>query len=255
MLTSQVIYLKLKDGSPRNVKGNHIHGLFFDRILVSQAPELAKLLHSPGTTKPFSLSFLYKEGHIYWFRIASWIDEISEAVFSYFDHNFQVTLNNCLFELMRTSTDVEEFQWARRTSVGEFIKNAKAMNRDTFWIEHYSETSFKCGNTHLPLPVPELIVNSIDRQLMPQIAKELSVDPEKILELIHLKEYRIRSVYNRKNYGSIASFKGKTRWQIDKRASQRERDAIRILFNFAFYSGIGVKTTQGMGMCRIIERP
>ena len=59
-------------------------------------------------------------------------------------------------------------------------------------------------------------------------------------------------MYNKKTYGSISSFKGDTWWQIDKKASPKIQKALRLLLNFSFYSGIGVKTTQGMGMCRIV---
>ncbi len=254
MLTSQVIFLKLKKGNPENIKGNHVHGFFFKEILASQSPELAEYLHSPNTVKPFSISYVCKSGAAYWFRIASWVDEISQAVFSYFNSYDEIKLNNCLFELVRTSTEPGESVWARRCSEEDFVKNARSMNTNTFWLEHFSPTSFKSGDSHLPLPVPELIVKSVHRQLPLELQKD-GADFSMLADLLQLKEYRIRSVYNRKNQGSIVSFEGKTRWQIDKRASRHEKEFILTLFNFAFYSGIGIKTTQGMGMSRIVEFP
>ncbi len=249
MLISQVIFLKLKKGNPESIKGNHVHGFFFKEILASQSPELAEYLHISNNPRPFSISYVYKTGAIYWFRIASWMDEISQAVFSYFNSYDKIKLNNCVFELVRTSTEPEESVWAGRCSEEDFVK--KSMNTNTFWLEHFSPTSFKSGDSHLPLPVPELIVKSVFRQ----IPFELHTDSDfsMLADLLQLKEYRIRSVYNRKNQGSIVSFEGKTRWQIDKRANQHEKEFILMLFNFVFYSGIGIKTSQGMGMTRIIE--
>jgi len=252
MLTAQVVYLKLKNGDPQDIKGNHIHGLFFKKILFFQSPELAKYLHLPEVPKSFSISYLCKEEEMYWFRIASWMDIIPYAVFSYFDSHFSITLHNCKFELIKTCTDTEESPWAGRILTSDFIRKAKTKEREEFWIEHYSPTSFKRGDSHIPLPVPELMIQSVYRQMPSEIKAEIHADPAALADVLQLKEHRLRSVYNRKNYGSVVSFNGKTRWQIDKRASQDEKEAIWILFDFAFYSGIGVKTTQGMGMCRIL---
>lgn len=253
MLISQVIYLKLKNGNPFQINGQHIHGLFFKEILASYDPKLADRLHASDYPKCFSVSYIFREGKMFWFRIASWDDEIAESVFLYFRSHFEIKLGNCVFELIKTVTGPDTTPWAKRIKLNDFINNAKSADKNTFMVEHFSPTSFKCGDVHVPLPVPDLTVNSIIKHLPAKITAEIEPDKQELCNMIQLKEHRIKSVYNRKNYGSIASFVGKTRWQIDKRASQQERDAIRILFNFAFYSGIGVKTTQGMGMCRIIE--
>ncbi|MEZ4528291.1 MAG: CRISPR system precrRNA processing endoribonuclease RAMP protein Cas6 [Desulfobacterales bacterium] len=125
------------------------------------------------------------------------------------------------------------------------------MDKDTFWIEHYSPTSFKCGDSHLPLPVPERIIKSVFRQLPENLIKNIISNLDELAEVLQLKQHQITSVYNRKNHGSIASFTGKTRWQISKKADRRQKQDIWKLLHFAFYSGIGVKTTQGMGMCRV----
>jgi len=252
MLISQVTYLKLKTGNPSQIKGQHIHGFFFKKILASYNPKLADRMHTSDCPKRFSASYIFKEGKMFWFRIASWDDEIAEALFLYFRSHFEVELGNCLFELIKTVSDAGTTPWAKRIELDEFLNSARSSEKNTFWVEHFSPTSFKCGDVHLPLPVPDLIVNSIIKHLPAKITVEIKPDKQKLWNAIQLKEHRIKSLYNRRNYGSIASFVGKTRWQIDKQASQQERDAIRILFSFAFYSGIGVKTTQGMGMCRVI---
>ena len=251
MLTSQVIFLKLKSGNPRHIKGNHVHGLFFKKILRFANPQLADYLHSSDTPKPFSISYIYQKGQIFWFRIASWDDLIAQAVFDYFKHQFEIRINQCTFELIKTSTDATESPWAARIEMKKQIQLSQSFAKDTFWLEHYSPTSFKCGDAHLPLPVPELIIKSICRNIPAQIKNTIVEPPERLLKKIQLKEHRINSVYNKKNYGAIASFTGKTHWQIAKNASESERNALLTLFHFAFYAGIGVKTTQGMGMCRI----
>lgn len=252
MLTSQVISLKLQEGNPINILGNHIHGFFFKEILRLSSPSLAADIHNQNTSKPFSLSFINKEKQIYWIRIASWLEDISKAVFIYFTIHHTFGLADCAFELIGTTTNKSEFDWADRIPLNEFIKKSKLFGKEDFWLEHFSPTSFKRGDSHLPLPLPELIINSIYKQLPPEILNEIHLSPQTLTNCLHLKEYHLQSIYNRKNHGSIASFIGKTRWQIDKKSTLIEKEAIWLLFNFAFFSGVGVKTTQGMGMCRIV---
>lgn len=252
MLTSQIIYMKLKKGDVDKINGNHVHGLFYKEILASQNPGLADYLHLPENPKPFSISYIYKNREVCWFRIASWKNEIAQSVFSYFNSHTEINLSKCSFKLIKTSTENKESPWSARIDIENFINHCKATFKDKFWIEHFSPTSFKQSDSHVPLPVPELIINSIYRQLPDIIKQEKEFNLSDIIKLIHLKQHNLRSLYNKKNYGSIASFTGKTCWQIDKKASIEEKEFIWILFNFAFYSGIGVKTTQGMGMCRIL---
>ena len=248
MLTSQVIFMKLKKGNPKNINCQHIHGLFF-KTIASQNPELADFLHSPQNIKPFSISYIYFENDMYWFRISSWVNEISEAVFEYFNSNFSIFINDCEFELIKTTSDEKESKWARRISIEHFIHDTLANPKNIFELEHKSQTSFKSGNSHIPLPVPELIVKSIYNQAL-FIQEVVDYEPSELINFIHLKKFKIRSTYNKQNYGSIASFQGSTKWQIDRKANEDVKNFLLLLFNVAFFTGIGVKTTQGMGMCR-----
>jgi CRISPR-associated endoribonuclease Cas6 len=243
--------MKIKSGDSRNVIGKHTHGFFFKEMLGSQNPELAEYLHSPTTPKPYSISYLNKAGDLYWFRVASWMDAISETVFSYFRSNFKIFLGNCTFELVKTCSDRKKSSWALRQEVPQFILNCLRTFKDTFWLEHFSPTSFKRGDSHLPLPSPDLIVKSILRQAPHEIKEFLSTSVDELCTILQLKQHSIKSIYNRKNYGSITSFIGDTQWQLSKTADEKQAQDLWILMNFAFLSGIGVKTTQGMGMVRI----
>ncbi|KPA14434.1 CRISPR-associated protein Cas6 [Candidatus Magnetomorum sp. HK-1] len=252
MLTSQVIFIKHLKGDPESVSGNHLHGFFFKEILGTQQSELASLLHGSKSEKPFSISYLYTYQNMYWFRITSWDERIPQAIFSYFNINKEIQFNRCVFQLIKTTTDPDDIFWANRQSFQEFIEGY-SYELDRFRIIHHSATSFKSGNAHIPLPVPDLLIKSIYRKL-PSPLKEYAqvITDEELIDAIRLKGHKIYSIYNKKTYGSIASFQGETRWQIDKRASSVTCQTMCLILNFAFYSGIGVKTTQGMGMCRIV---
>lgn len=250
MLTSQVIFLKHLEGNEEHIKGNHIHGLFFKEILGSQNPKIADALHHPGSPNPFSLGYLSRSGSQYRFRIASWLNEIAEAVFGYFNSHSRIIIGDCMFGLIKTSTDNRESPWAMRIDPDDFIRTCDSTVCDTFRLEHCSPTSFKSGNSHLPLPVPEYIIRSLYRS-SPDMLKSTRMSLPELLDAVQLKQHRIRSVYNRRNHGSIASFIGETEWHISKKAAPEQKAMLWRLFNFSFYAGIGVKTTQGMGMCRI----
>jgi CRISPR-associated endoribonuclease Cas6 len=253
MITSQVIFLKHISGSPHDISGKHIHGLFF-KALERYDSKLSERLHGSASSRPFSLSYVYKGKNGYWFRIASWVDEICEAVFRYFTANPIVYIGDCVFSLIRTSTDPNESPWAARIDWNAFVKIISSTFTNPFWLEHFSPTAFKTGDSHLPLPVPQFIVNSVYRQLPDQLRSKINSSSEELSEILQLKRYEIRSIYNRKNQGSISSFLGKTQWQISAKSDKELVTELWLLLNFAFFSGIGVKTTQGMGMCRVIEK-
>jgi CRISPR-associated endoribonuclease Cas6 len=252
MLTSQVIYLKHLYGLPENISGKHLHGFFFKKILGTMNPKFAADIHEQVESKPFSLSYLYPWNNMYWFRIATWDERIPETVFAYFNETQEFEFNRCGFQLIKTTTHPADSYWANRLSIQSFIEQ-HFVEMDRFRLIHKGATSFKTGDAHIPLPVPELIVNSIYRKL-PSWLKDViqDISKEQIIETIRLKGHRIESIYNKKTYGAITSFAGETRWQIDQRTLIDTRKAINLMFNFAFYCGIGVKTTQGMGMCRIV---
>lgn len=252
MFTSQVIFLKHLDGDIFKVKGYHIHGLLFRYILASHNSDIAQNLHQAETPNPYSLSYLYKYDDMYWIRIASWDKNISDAVFQFFLKNHIIRLGDNIFELLKTCCDKHEFVWADRMTPELFLEKIILDDKDEFWIQHFSATSFKCGDSHLCLPVPELLLNSIFRRLPTILKQQITISPKELVKTIHLKAHKLQSVYNRKGYGSIASFTGKTRWQINKNADQDIKRCLKILFHFSFFSGVGIKTTQGMGMCRII---
>lgn len=251
MFTSQVIYLQKINGDLKTVNGKHIHGFFFDQIL-SQSPPLAEYLHRPDVINPFSLSNIHRTGQFFWFRIADWMAEVSEATFNWFRTNTEIVLGGCRFQLLKTTTNPKESLWGRRSGIEEFIINGIEKIPNDFNVEHFSPTSFKAGNTHIPLPIPDLTIKSIYSRTPEMVRTWINSNPESLVQHIHLKSHKINSVYNRFGYGSIASFKGKTRWQIDNRAPRKDVESLKVLFAFAFFAGIGVKTTQGMGMCRVI---
>ncbi len=252
MLTSQVIFMKHLYGQPEAISGNHLHGFFFKKILGTQDPRLAEIMHDPKISKPLAISYMFPWKHMYWFRISSWDERIPEAVFSYFNKHKEIELNRCGFQLIKTTTHPDESLWANRQSVQAFI-DSYSNEIDRFRLVHKGATSFKTGNAHIPLPVPDLVISSIYRKLPPPLMESIQhIKKEELIEALQLKGYQIDSIYNKKTYGSITAFKGVTRWQLDKKSSLAVRKAINLMFHFSFYSGIGVKTSQGMGMCRIV---
>jgi len=255
MLISQVIMLKWLSGNPNHVFGNHLHGFFFKEILGSHDPNLASMLHDPNAYKPFSISHLFNHDNIYWFRITSWNNEtIAQAVFAYFCHHSKIRLHSCEFELIKTTTDPQETCWSNKQTWENIIQTSIDRPFEKFRLDHFSYTSFKSGNAHIPLPVPDLIIKSLVNKLPDTIKQHMDhmdICDNDLLEYIRLKGHTIHSKYHKETYGAIASFMGITRWQIEHKAPGPHKFLLNILFHFAFYAGIGVKTTQGMGMCRI----
>jgi CRISPR-associated endoribonuclease Cas6 len=109
--------------------------------------------------------------------------------------------------------------------------------------------SFKKGDFHYPLPESSLVFSNLARRwnLNSPIALPEQPDCEKLTYAF----FNIKTVpYSLRKSGTVLGAVGKVVFLL--KCSENEKKYFHTLLRFAFYSGIGVKTTQGMGMCRIV---
>jgi CRISPR-associated endoribonuclease Cas6 len=145
--------------------------------------------------------------------------------------------------------------WAGYSEYRELWENAQPHNR--VFMEFLTPTTFRQGDINLPLPVPRLVFGSLAakwRYFAPEY--ELHPDLNQYLEQkLALGRFNVRSAIL--NYGrnrKYVGFEGTCTYIL--RGNTRDADTreiirqVNMLANYAFYAGVGQKTTMGMGQAR-----
>ena len=248
----------LQGGQPPRSFHCLMHPIFLDRISKANSA-LGKALHDSATMVPFSISPVMGrkvkgnilENESYWVRICLLQPEI-ESVFL---NTLEKGLWTEPMHLGELSFQVEEVilgdrndnPWSGRNSYEALRAFDKQPGKITIRIA--SPLSFKRGNLHYPLPEPAMIFSNLARRWNLFCAHKIDPAPSCLDVSYSFLKIRTEPYFLRKG-GSVLGVVGQLTFVF-----QGGNDAIcyyRTLLNFAFFSGIGVKTTQGMGMCRIL---
>lgn len=134
-----------------------------------------------------------------------------------------------------------------------------------------SPTSFQSNNLHMPLPLPDLVFGSLaDRwnHFSPRI--KMPAGLRTLLgERLAISQYELRSQAVQQKSGADGhgpgprslhiGAEGIVTYTLTGKASDPQQfveltGRLYTLANFALYSGVGVKTTTGMGQCRRVLR-
>lgn len=181
------------------------------------------------------------------------------------------------FRVVKTLCDTEIDYWTGCTSY-EALAAQPILAGHPFapqvTLAFLSPTSFQSNNLHMPLPLPNLVFGSlVDRwnhfsslMKMPGELRTL------LLAKLGISHYELRSQAIPQKSGADGRGRGPkplhigaegfvTYTLLDKQENPHQfvelSGKLQILANFAMYSGVGVKTTTGMGQCRrvIYQRP
>lgn len=118
---------------------------------------------------------------------------------------------------------------------------------ETAGFNFASPTGFKRSGKQFFLPAPELIFGDLLRKRMMLSPKTAIADPELLLPYIELLRYDIKSRAARlREDRTIRGFCGEVEFSFTH-FQPRERLFLSSLAAIAFFSGVGYKTTQGLG--------
>lgn len=114
-------------------------------------------------------------------------------------------------------------------------------------IAFLSPTSFRVGESNLPLPHPPLVFSSLLRKWEAWGLPDLGVGAGTFAG-IRLGRFTLESKVFKGIKGALHfGFVGKAQFDGSGLANPEARKAFQALSAFSFFSGIGIKTTQGMG--------
>ncbi len=265
-------------------QGRAVHALFL-RLVGQADPGLSERLHDEAQVKPFTCSNVWRTrpassppragrdeagrrsmlteaalGEEWQVRFTTlsgdltrlWMERVLPALPS------EVTLSEATYRVIGTTCSAEENSWAGAASYADLaapylLGSAPPPTRWPF--SFVPPTAFHSGGMTVPLPLPDLLFGSLlDRwnawspvALNPEIRRYAQ-------ECIAISRYTLRSRALRFRENSVQ--RGAV-GRCEYVALNRDRywcSATSVLAAYAFYSGAGYQTTQGMGTCRWTER-
>lgn len=265
-----------------HAQGKILHGLFYE-LLQSASAAKGDEVHSAEGLKPFSTSLLLHERQ----RRAEYIraGEEVKVRFTFLDDSlypllarYFLSTPDLSLDLVRTELTITRIlstlqsgeEWAGYTSYEDLYTNASDTEKQ-FSFHFVTPTFFKRGggptypDLIIPLPLPELVFGSLLRhwnQCSPTSFVEANLLKEICSHHLEITHHRITSQVARLVFPrhdgtyrttTFPGFVGSCSFRLVELQDQSILQTLNALADFAFFSGVGAKTTMGFGVVRRLK--
>ncbi len=268
MMRATVLRLRLHESAalPAN-HGEYLHAGLLENI-GSRDAALAASLHRDSELRPFSLSpltgplrrvtnrrMLALPGD-YYLRITA-LSALAEQALEHLTPGSEWKLSGAKFITQSQLRSPAEHPMALELSGSEFMSRSLEAGRRSprrILVHFASPTAFASFGTCIHFPDPALFVTSLHRRFrkLGGIWAETLPD-DKGLPQLSLGRYDIQShrLWFPAHRAARTGFTGSVEFQVHRAAPSELVAWLHILTRFAFFSGVGVGTSWGMGQVRV----
>lgn len=259
ILASIVLVLRISDDSfplPRWL-GNEARTIFYNMLLEAD-PQLSQKVHDELDPKPFTVSSLIRKdkGQFY-------------IRFTMLTYELYTPLIKILLDKFRDGDKIRfetrEFEIERLVLGGINEKFAKVTDYRSLWqktsrreflLRFISPTSFKVGIGNLPFPLPYSVYQGLLRKWNQFAPTDLKIN-EDILQIVTNQVFPSRcsihtNLVEEKNT-KLIGFVGNCTFEVLGELSEKKLHQLTVLTEYAYYAGVGMKTTQGMGQTLVLK--
>ena len=263
-LFSSVIRLHaLNGGALRHDAGQWANAAFYG-ILHQVDPLLAEALHQWNGRKPFTISSLnglprgdgrevvIPPGWECWLRVTT----LGQEIFQPFIQRFiqggarpQLQLGPIDFGVAEVLTVPGSHPWSGYVESEQLLAQADAAERIELLFA--SPTAFNVGPRYELVPLPRLVFGQLASKwnaFLPQAIGRESVEAVAD-EAVMISDFRLQTRTQQWKGRVQKGFTGECVYDLSA-LGEGERRLFALLADFAFYAGVGGKTTQGMGQAR-----
>ncbi|MCI0694037.1 CRISPR system precrRNA processing endoribonuclease RAMP protein Cas6 [candidate division KSB1 bacterium] len=245
-----------------------IHGSFL-RWLERDHPQLVTLLHDNNERRPYTLSDLHgkfeerngwlkiPQGETYWYRLTGMHADFIQCVVTSLrqqEHGPQPDdpklVPGPAFVLP------QEHHWAQLSSFSQIIETVRQQSErrelsNTVTLRFESPTCFIENKQALPLPVPRYVFGYLANKWQLASPAALPVeDLQHFVESIFLSQARIETRLVDMQKYKRTGFVGECHFALHPALPENYRQALHLLAELAFFSGVGSHTTMGLGQVR-----
>ncbi len=272
MLLSSVIHLKaLEGGALPQYMGAALRAEFLDWIGEKDKAQ-ADDLHDGNELRPYTVSDLkgtfhaqkgfnrVEAGQSAWFRATSLTKELTETLKESVLPGIKgrtIELNGVKFQIQSVA-EPGKHPWAREASYESLVNRyfkSDLPAADAMEIQFASLTTFHTGDVHMPLPVPETVLeswlrrwNKLSTASLPRAVEELSE------ARLALNRYTLQTQVAQYKNATWIGFTGDCRFRILAEDEFWLR-LCNLLADYSFYCGTGAKTSFGLGQTRRRDTP
>jgi CRISPR-associated endoribonuclease Cas6 len=255
----------LEPDGPVEFIGDHLHGWFIGLVKARDAA-LANRLHAPVRGKPFTLwagpRFSLGQAGMsrdatdlgYWLRITS-VDLTLTTLLARFataPETRVVFLGRSRFKRVATFADADQHAWTGVATAKDLwaTNMAGPQRRGRVRLSFLSPTAFSRGRSSTTLlPIGQLVFRSLiktwNENTVPTIDDALEAE---LLGVIQEEAHEIHSVSPlRFQDHKLKGFVGSCEYSCGRKSSEDARRLLHLLSDFAFFAGVGLKRTMGMG--------
>lgn len=247
-----------KDVSISGFGGEAFHGFIFHLMRMGNK-ELSREMHSKGDIKPLAI-FLnhrkidYKNGVSFFPRkkkiklaISFLTDKGVESILKGFT---RIMLKEIDLRLKGKNVNVNPPQIISLTSFKEIDEKSKNTRKIQF--SFLSPTSFRSKDTQIILPLPELVFGSLFKKWNTFSPVKFPEELKEKFTEIRISKYNLKTEMIHFSTYKVKGFKGNVMYELPSGMIQKYKKQLNALADFAFYAGVGYKTTMGLGQTRRI---
>jgi CRISPR-associated endoribonuclease Cas6 len=247
--------------------GRAAHALFLARVAAADAA-LAAALHADQRSKPFTAAFLEegvvagqrqtvcRAGERYHLRFTSLTEPLSALLLERVLPALPewVALERGVFRVEQVYTTREQHAWAGQDSYQALAAQyllARAAPPARVVLVFASPTTFRSEGRHVPLPLPGLVFGSLLERwnAFAPVGLEEAISAFAATGLA-VSRYRLATRLAALGGGKQVGFVGECEYLALGPAAHELRQ-VHLLAAYAFYSGVGHKTTMGLGRARV----
>jgi len=248
--------------------GQVLHAFFLDSVRALDA-ELSAELHAPAAVKPFTVSPLWGRaeftdnrwrlypGEEYTFRVTAvsprlgawlrdiWLNALPE----------EITLAGARLKLTGATADARRHPWAGAADYLEIYN--KWISRDEvpgrFTLAFRSPTAFRNRGINYPLPDPQKIFVQLLQKWNRYSPINLGDNFTEFIENnVYPASFKLETKIIHFDRYKQVGFTGLCTFGMRGREGEIPARVVHMLAEYAFYAGVGYKTTMGMGQVRVL---
>lgn len=271
MLTAVVVTLTpLTETSGPAFAGRAAQAWFLSQVAAFD-PSLADALHAGSGLRPYTVSDLVGAGPIRsgqrmlspersgWLRITSLTPELSELLVERIVPSLpgaELDLGGPPLRVDSVATQSSEHMWAGQASTQDLLVT-HSLGTDSsrrIPMRFASATTFRSQGHNIPFPLPELVFGSLVSKWNEFAPVALHPDARRFAgERIVASKYKLRSKYvqfGNSERGAAVGAVGTCRYHVMS-GDRYWNNVIRTLAAFAFFAGVGARTTVGLGQAAL----
>jgi len=250
----------LEEGIVKGAGGEKVHGLLLN-LVEGINEETSEILHRSDDRKPFTLSHIrgaeQKDGNIvlelgkiYNFRITILSSDILDPTYRTF------LLPVVKKKVLRVSTILikpKRFLLPGKDNHTDVANSdyQKLFNESfpssEITLRFLSPTSFRSRGEQKVFPEPTLVFSSLLKRWNAFSSVKFPKELEDEFSKIRVTRYSTRTELVEFSNYKIIGFKGMCSYELPKTISDEAKKQVSTLADFAFFAGVGYKTTMGMG--------